>query len=277
MVSNPSAYDPLSSQAAATARRDLVLRKMFDQGRLTRAEYELSIQQALPGNIVPPREETLEPYFTTWIKQQVVDRFGAGEAFGGGLTIHTTLDRDLQQAARQAISQRLTGVGPSASMVVLDNRTGEVRAMVGGADYRKHPFNLATQGRRQPGSAFKPFVLARALQAGISPNSTWVSAKRTYTVPGTKGHEHFTVNNYEDRYAGLTTLAQATAYSDNSVFAAGGHQGGHRPHRAPRAAHGHPHARLTQLGDLAGWAQGRVSHRWTSPTPMRPSPTTASW
>jgi penicillin-binding protein 1A len=247
VVSNPSAYDPLSNPPAATARRNLVLRDMWEQGRLTRGEYRLSVQQALPGNIVPPREETLEPYFTTWIKQQVVDRFGAGEAFGGGLTIHTTLDRDLQQAARQAISQRLTGVGPSASMVVIDNRTGEVRAMVGGADYRSQPFNLATQGQRQPGSAFKPFVLARALQVGISPNSLWTSAKRTYTVPGTHGREHFTVNNYEDRYAGLTTLAQATAYSDNSVFAQVGIRVGTR--------------RIARLARRMG-IRTPVSHNW---------------
>ena len=91
-----------------------------------------------------------------------------------------------------------------------------VRAMVGGDDYATTPFNLATQGQRQPGSAFKPFVLAEALRQNVSPESTWTSAKRTYIL---KGGERFTVNNYEDAYAGVTTLASATTFSDNSVYA----------------------------------------------------------
>jgi penicillin-binding protein 1A len=234
MVANPSAFDPLAHAAAATARRNLVLHRMLDQGRLSGPEYADATAQALPApeNILPPREETGQPYFTTWIKQQVVDRFGSGEAFGGGLKIRTTLDLDLQKAAEQAIRQRLGGIGPSAAMVVLDNRSGEVRAMVGGSDYRHKPFNLATQGQRQPGSAFKPFVLAAALQQGISPASTWRSAPQTIVVPGTG--ERFKVSNYGDRYLGSATLAQATAYSDNSVYAQVGRQVG--PRRIARLA-----------------------------------------
>ncbi|MFL5895464.1 MAG: transglycosylase domain-containing protein [Thermoleophilaceae bacterium] len=101
--------------------------------------------------------------------------------------------------------------------MAIHNRDGEVRAMVGGDDtkYAERPFNLATQGQRQPGSSFKPFVLARALSDGISPSSLWESKKKTYIL---KGGERFTVNNYNDAYAGVTTLADATTFSDNSVF-----------------------------------------------------------
>jgi penicillin-binding protein 1A len=101
--------------------------------------------------------------------------------------------------------------------VALDNRSGEVRAMVGGDNYDAAPFNLATQGQRQPGSSIKPFILAEALRQGISPNSVWSSRKLEIPVPGSK--EIFTVNNYEGAYAGITTLARATTFSDNSVFA----------------------------------------------------------
>ena len=82
--------------------------------------------------------------------------------------------------------------------------------MVGGDDYSTAPFNLATQGHRQPGSAFKPFVLAQALGSGISPDSTWVSRKMTHCVTRKKGRctEAFEVNNYEDAYAGVRTPAQ---------------------------------------------------------------------
>src|SRR5439155_13808050 len=102
----------------------------------------------------------------------------------------------------------------------LDNRSGEVRAMVGGRDYNAQAFNLATQGQRQPGSAFKPFILAEALKDGISPGSVWPSRKRGFDVPNSP--EKFVVNNYEGAYAGATTLARALATSDNSVFAAVG-------------------------------------------------------
>ena len=137
-------------------------------------------------------------YFTTWVKQQLVDRYHVPEAFDGGLVVRTTLDYDLQQEAEQAISNYLADPsGPSAAMVVIDNATGEVRALVGGRNFNTQPFNLATQGQRQPGSAFKAFVLAQALKEGISPDSVWPSEKESFPVPGTHGKEHFVVNNDE--------------------------------------------------------------------------------
>jgi penicillin-binding protein 1A len=102
--------------------------------------------------------------------------------------------------------------------VAIDNRTGEVRAMVGGTDFEKRPFNLATNGHRQPGSSFKPFTLLGALEKGVSPDRTFVSAPKSFPVPHSKG-ERFVVHNYNDAYAGVTTLANATATSDNSVYA----------------------------------------------------------
>ncbi len=106
-------------------------------------------------------------------------------------------------------------------MVVLDNVTGGVRAMVGGYDYREQPFNLATQGQRQPGSAFKPFTLVTALEQGISPDAVYSSAPKElpFEVPGVKAPQLFEVNNYEDSYLGSASIATATTYSDNSVYA----------------------------------------------------------
>ena len=102
--------------------------------------------------------------------------------FGGGLKIKTTIDTDLQRAAEQAIAGRLGGYGPSASLVAIKNSTGEVKAMVGGASYKENAFNLATNGHRQPGSAFKPFTLIRALADGVSPETTYTSQKRTFDL-----------------------------------------------------------------------------------------------
>jgi penicillin-binding protein 1A len=228
VVQNPTGFDPIAFPEAARQRRNTVLMKMLQNRRITDPEYRQFIQEALPGEnqVQPPRQKAptpSTPYFTTWVRQQVVDRYGATRAFQGGLTIRTTLDLDFQRAAEQAVTERFSDPnGPTASLVVIDNRTGEVRAMVGGRDYNESPFNLATQGQRQPGSSFKPFVLAEALKDGISPDSMWPSMKREFTVPGTKGRERFVVNNYEGNYAGSQSLRTATTYSDNSVYAAVG-------------------------------------------------------
>jgi len=224
IIASPSAYDPVAHPVAAKRRRDLVLANMLAQGRLTRTQYDDAIQQPLwSGELDPPRVRTNAPYFTTWVRQQLIDRFGPEKAFEGGLKIKTTLDYDLQQTAEAAINKYLSYPGgPTASLVAIDNKSGEVRAMVGGRDYHEQPFNLATQGQRQPGSSFKPFILAQALKSGASVNDLWPSRRRDFIVPGTRGKEHFVVNNFEGSYAGIRSLGQALTYSDNSVYSAAG-------------------------------------------------------
>jgi penicillin-binding protein 1A len=232
MVASPTAFDPVTHPGAALGRRNLVLNDMYQQQYISYSQYQQALSEALPTAkyIQPPQPKVKTPsaaYFTTWVRQQVIDRYGSEKAFDGGLTIHTTLDLQLQEAAQAAVNDYLANPdGPSAAVVAIDNATGEVRAMIGGRDYNTTPFNLATQGERQPGSAFKPFVLARALEVGISPNSIWPSEKRVFIVPDTRGQEKFTVNNDDSNYAGTRSLAQALTYSDNSVFAAVGIQVG---------------------------------------------------
>jgi penicillin-binding protein 1A len=243
MVISPSAYDPVTNPEAAIQRRNVVLRSMLEQRYITRDDYKLALDLRL--NPLPdrktvefPREDSIDPrypqaaYFTTWAKQQLIERLegGAGRALNGGLQIRTTLDLDLQRAAERAVISHLSNPdGPVAALVAIDNRTGEVRAMVGGRpsddndqasflEYNKAPFNLATQGQRQPGSAFKVFTLAQALREGISPYSTWESRRKIFDLP-TSGPDRFVVRNYEGQYSGITTLANATAESDNSVYA----------------------------------------------------------
>ena len=230
VVASPSAYDPLSNRPAAGKRRALVLQRMVEQGYITSAQRQEALETSLPTSkdIRPPAEDTAYPYFTSWVKQQVVDKLGGGQegarrAFEGGLTVQTTLDVRLQQAAEEAVQAWLPyESGPRASVVAIKNDTGEVLAMVGGDDYATTPFNLATQGQRQPGSAFKPFVLAQALTDGVSPDSTWNSRQVDICVSKTKKgkcREYFNVNNYEDAYGGIRTLRTATTFSDNSVYA----------------------------------------------------------
>jgi penicillin-binding protein 1A len=220
MIASPSAYDPIQNPIDARKRRDLVLHNMLDQKMITPSEYQTSIQEAIPvrQNISTPHPDSTQPYFSSWVTQQLVERYGAGAVFGGGMKVTSTIDPELQRSAEQAIQGRLSGVGPSASLVAIDNSTGEVKAMVGGSDFAQRPFNLATNGHRQPGSAMKPFILAAALQKGISPGSVWSSRQKIFKVPNSPG-EHFVVNNYESSYSGSSTLADALIRSDNSVFA----------------------------------------------------------
>ena len=241
IIQSPTAYDPVEHPIAARERREVVLRQMLDQGYLSKSVYEQSTVEALPSSaeIQAPQEQAVEGvdvgYFTSWVQQQVIERYGQ-RAFDGGLKIKTTLDLELQHAAEQAVNNYLAyPAGPAAALVVIENSTGDVRAMVGGRNYDESPFNLATQGQRQPGSSFKAFDLAAALEDGISPDSVWTSKEKVFIVPHTGGHEKFVVHNDEGNYTGSDTLTGATAFSDNSIYAEVGLKVG--THRIALLAH----------------------------------------
>jgi penicillin-binding protein 1A len=226
IIQSPSFYNPVTHPGAARARRNLVLAQMLQQGYLTSTEYDESVGQSLPApkDIQPPHETLAEGvdagYFVGWVTQQLIERYEPTRVFDGGLRVKTTLDLDLQSAAEQAVGAYLPGPGgPTAALVAIENSTGDVRAMVGGRNFRASPFNLATEGERQPGSSFKAFDLAAALQDGISPESVWSSHLKIFNVPSTHVEEHFVVHNDEGAYTGSNTLTGATAYSDNSIYA----------------------------------------------------------
>ncbi|HEX5980627.1 MAG TPA: transglycosylase domain-containing protein [Thermoleophilaceae bacterium] len=221
MIASPSMYDPIENPQQAGERRNMVLTRMLEQEMITEAQYEEALRTPVPDEdeVDPPDADSDQPYFTSWMTEHLLDLYSPGVVFGGGLKVKTTIDPELQQAAESAIAGRLAGVGPSASLVAIENKTGAVKAMVGGTDFDARPFNLATNGHRQPGSAFKPFILVRALADGIDPNSSWASMPKELPFKGVKGPELFKVANYEDSYLGTASLWSATASSDNSVFA----------------------------------------------------------
>jgi penicillin-binding protein 1A len=220
IISSPSAYDPKLHPQAAKERRDLVLQKMYDQGYITEDQLNEAVPIQVPASsdIEPPQIDSEAPYFTTWLRQQLVDRYGAGKAFFGGLKVKTTLDLSLQSAAESAVYNRTAALGITSSVVVLDNATGEVKAMVGGAGYEDQPFNIAAYGARQPGSSFKPFTLVSALQLGHSPYEVYSSQPKEFHF-GKNDRQVFQVHNYDDSYLGSASLISATQYSDNSVYA----------------------------------------------------------
>jgi penicillin-binding protein 1A len=215
---DPSRYDPVTNPQAAKERRHLVLEAMLEESQITQAQLEQADKTPLPDpeKVRLPGTEGPAQHFVNYVKQQLIDKYGQTEVFGGGLKVRSTIDLDLQQSARDAISKWLTQAdGPSAALVAIDPRDGAVRAMVGGNNYRKSQFNLAVQGVRQPGSSFKPFVLATALREGISPATHFESAPQSIDL----GDKDWIVGNYDDVYFGNVDLETATIESDNSVYA----------------------------------------------------------
>ncbi|MGH9024618.1 MAG: penicillin-binding transpeptidase domain-containing protein, partial [Acidimicrobiia bacterium] len=151
-----------------------------------------------------------------YVKQQLIPYYGSGKVFGGGLKIYTSIDLELQKIARESISKWLPGSkGPKAALVAIDPRDGRVLAMYGGDSFRKSQFNLAVQGQRQTGSAFKPFVLTTAVEEGISPQTVFTSEPTVINL----GDKLWSVHNYEGSYLGPIDLQEATIHSDNSVYA----------------------------------------------------------
>jgi penicillin-binding protein 1A len=220
VIASPSAYDPKLFPENALARRNLVLEKMSQQGYITEQQYDEGVKQALPApsDISPPTLESKAPYFTAWMRQELVDRYGAAKAFFGGLKVKSTINLRLQGAAEEAVNSYLGYLPPTASVVVLDNHNAGVKAMVGGPDFETKPFNLATLGHRQPGSSIKTFTLLTALEEGISPYTTYESAPQEFAF-GKHGRETYVVHNDEDSYIGTCDIICATTNSDNSVYA----------------------------------------------------------
>jgi penicillin-binding protein 1A len=219
-IASPSAYDPKVYPENSLGRRNIVLEKMYEQGYISEEQLAEGQKQALPApnDIEPPSLDSKAPYFTAYLRQQLVERYGPSKAFFGGLRVKATLDLQLQEAAEEAVRSYMGYTPATASLVVIDNHNASIKAMVGGPDFETAPFNLATQGHRQPGSSIKPFTLITALEEGISPSTVYESSEQEFAF-GKKGQEIFRVTNDEDAYLGSCSIECATTYSDNSIYA----------------------------------------------------------
>ncbi len=215
---DPSRYDPVTNPAAARERRREVLEAMLKEHDILPSDYRAADRAPLPrpDSIRLPGIQGPAPYFANYVKQQLISKYGTRKVFGGGLDVKTTIDLRLQKLARKAIQSVLKDPGgPSAALVAIRPRTGEVLAMYGGDNYRQSQFNLAVQGERQAGSSFKPFVLATALREGVAPSTTFAS----HPVSIFMGDRYWNVSNYEGAYLGSADLVTATVQSDNSIYA----------------------------------------------------------
>jgi penicillin-binding protein 1A len=219
----PSVYDPFRRPDAALERRNDVLRALGAAGyispglaaRLTSVPLRLH-----PGGLYT---RIRQPYFFSYVEQQLIDQYGPERVETGGLRVRTTIDPKLQSAARLAMKSVLKEkTDPSAALVAIDPRSGAIKAMEVDVPSGEHlQFNLAAQGHRQAGSAFKPFVLATAVKQGISLSSTF-SGPPELTIPDERcytGYEPWDVHNFADESAGTMDLRNAIAHSVNTIFA----------------------------------------------------------
>jgi 1A family penicillin-binding protein len=187
LVKSPSAYAPTANPKRAVARRNVVLRAMQRAGAIDAATCEAAIRSPLRLKDTLRGEEAYGQYFKEEVRKQLVQMFGWDRVYRAGLRVETTLDLDMQKAADAEVARALAEIEKrqarrrtraadttaeaalQAALIAIDPRTGEVRAMVGGRGFDASRFNRATQSRRQPGSAFKPFVYAAALEQGYTP------------------------------------------------------------------------------------------------------------
>jgi penicillin-binding protein 1A len=218
----------------ATARRHSVLLNLLETKKIDQAQLEAAdkVPFTLNETILPrpPSREGFGPvkrsdigteYFRDYVVQQLKQHgFSEAELFGGGLRVYTTIDLDMQQAAWDAVTTTLTPDDPSAALVSLDP-DGHVKAMIGGRDYANDQVNLAVPGGggsgRQPGSSFKPFVLAEAMKQGISLQSQFNAPSEVVIPTGDNGRD-WKVRNAEPS-DGVLDLIDATKHSSNTVFA----------------------------------------------------------
>ncbi|MCC6730300.1 MAG: penicillin-binding protein [Chthonomonadales bacterium] len=166
LARSPEGLSPYRRPDAARARRDQVLRRMLRNGRISHPELDEALAQPLRVasalRRLPPRRA---PYFVDWVMRTLERRYGQ-DAIERGMRVVTTLDWRMQKAAEKALSGRLPRGATQGALVCLNPHTGNVRAMVGGTDYREDSFNAAVNGLRQPGSAFKGILYAAALDVG---------------------------------------------------------------------------------------------------------------
>jgi penicillin-binding protein 1B len=209
IIRSPYRYNPRRDLQASRQRRDFVLRRMREEGFITPAALRRGLGEPLLAAVRPSRERRGPSYFVAEVIRQALPRYGEEALFREGLSLYTSMDPLAQAAAEKAL-HRLPAQG---ALAALSPQDGRVLALVGGRDFSESQFNRATQARRQPGSAFKPFLYGAALERGYTAASQIDDRLKAY--PGAAGS--WEPRNYDDVYRGTTTVRTALAHSLNAA------------------------------------------------------------
>lgn len=250
MVKNPSGFDPMRNPERALTQRNIALIMMADYGAISPEQRDRAMQEPLGVDVHRSELEHDWNYFTEYVRQYLVQRYGWSAVYEQGLVVYTTLDPDMQSAAEWALDSILTLKEPvwdpetqqwlpdgqrlryessrlywqtvrdtttsapdyiQGALVAVDPRTGYIRAMVGGRDFQDSEFNRAVQTSRQPGSSFKSFVYAEAIEQGWSPGNVVLDQPVVIDLsPG-----QWRPRNYDMQFHGMVTLREAFARSYN--------------------------------------------------------------
>jgi penicillin-binding protein 1A len=214
----PSEYNPILNPGAARERRNEVLRKMAKLGYVSPDRAEAAERAGLGLQVSNDYFRHRQPYFFDYVENELIGEYGVNTVRRGGLKVQTTIDPGLQRVGLDALRSSLPySTDPSSALVSIDPRNGQIRAMVSSSNYAETQFNLAAQGRRQPGSTFKAFVLTTAIKQGIDPYTTYYTSKPLDLNLPHWGH--WTVHTADEGYQGTVNLQQATVTSDNTIFA----------------------------------------------------------
>ena len=213
----PSQYNPFSAPDSAQRRRNQVLDKMAELRMISSSEAAEAKEKPLGVESSRFYQQRRESFFFDYVRQALIDRYGIERVRSGGLRIHTTVDLKMQQRARAAINGVLGFEGaPKSAIVTIDPRNGHILAMASSAKYAETKFNLAAQGKRQPGSTFKIMGLMAALKRGVSPEGTsYTSKPLKFSDPK---YGPIDVQTYDETYGGRMNLVTATLKSDNTVY-----------------------------------------------------------
>ncbi|MGB3614696.1 MAG: penicillin-binding protein 1A [Elainellaceae cyanobacterium] len=218
LIQAPEDFSPFLNYQLSKQRQAIVLERMRRLAWINQAEYDAARQEPIRLGQITSFRQSQSPYVTDAVRQELIDRFGQDAVLKGGMRVQTTIDLNFQRMAEEVVQQeyqRLQWRGLYAdqiALVAVDPRTHFVKAMVGGVDYQASQYNRATQARRQPGSAFKPFVYYTALASGrYTPYSTINDAPVSYP----DGNELYSPRNYDGTFAGPMTLQRALETSRN--------------------------------------------------------------
>lgn len=214
----PSMYSPFRNPEKAFARRQLVLKKMLQNGFISREEYERANAEPLP--IKPYYRKYEAPYFVELVRQHLESKYG-NAIYTSGLKVYSTIDYNMQKIAEEAVTNGIKTIekrvkrGIQAALIAIDPRNGHIKAMVGGTDFWETQFNRATMALRQPGSAFKPFVYVAALENGMSESDEILDEPVSF--PGGRPNTLWSPKNYDGEYHGYVPLKTALALSLNTA------------------------------------------------------------